>query len=333
MSSVLPRTARGRPATARRSPSGRAGGPRRKTRRMTVRAADAGTMTMRTTTIDQGRGDAAAPTTACPRSSRTRTARPWPPTTAASSPSSPAGLILGPIALILGIMGLQYVKRRPDCARHRARLGRHHPGVARDPGPPGVHHLCGGWDRHLETLGHWRAVTWLLPSWHSTLAVPTSRRPTAAAARARGRSPCGRNPAGLADALRDLLRGWPPYDRLAVTMTGELCDCFATKREGVLAILDAVECRRRLDAGRVWRNDGRLVDFAAARAAPLAGGGSELAGPGDVRRPLRPARAGAAHRHRLDHDRHRPPARRPAGAARAGPTRNGCAAASWSTPA
>ena len=32
----------------------------------------------------------------------------------------------------------------------------------------------------------------------------------------------------------------PPADVLAVTMTGELCDCFESKRQGVLAILDAV---------------------------------------------------------------------------------------------
>ena len=50
-----------------------------------------------------------------------------------------------------------------------------------------------------------------------------------------------KDPAGLADALRGLLRGWPPFDLLAVTMTGELCDCFESKRQGVAAILDAVE--------------------------------------------------------------------------------------------
>ena len=47
-----------------------------------------------------------------------------------------------------------------------------------------------------------------------------------------------RNPAGLADALRSLTAGLSRADGIAVTMTGELCDCFASKREGVTAILE-----------------------------------------------------------------------------------------------
>ncbi len=78
-----------------------------------------------------------------------------------------------------------------------------------------------------------------------------------------------KTPAALPDALRDLLRDWPPFDLLAVTMTGELCDCFATKREGVLAILDAVGAAAGPTPVGVWQTDGRLVDLAAARAAPL----------------------------------------------------------------
>jgi probable H4MPT-linked C1 transfer pathway protein len=78
-----------------------------------------------------------------------------------------------------------------------------------------------------------------------------------------------KSPAALPDALRDLLRDWPPYDQIAVTMTGELCDCFGTKREGVLAILDAVSAAAGPTPVRVWQTDGRLVDLAAARSAPL----------------------------------------------------------------
>jgi len=76
-------------------------------------------------------------------------------------------------------------------------------------------------------------------------------------------------PADLPDALRELLRDWPPFDRLAMTMTGELCDCFATKREGVRTILDAVSAVAGPLPIIVWRNDGRLVSLAAARADPL----------------------------------------------------------------
>jgi probable H4MPT-linked C1 transfer pathway protein len=76
-------------------------------------------------------------------------------------------------------------------------------------------------------------------------------------------------PSALPDALRDLLRDWPAYDLLAVTMTGELCDCFATKREGVRAILDAVSAVAGPTPVRVWLTDGRLVGVGAAREEPL----------------------------------------------------------------
>jgi probable H4MPT-linked C1 transfer pathway protein len=78
-----------------------------------------------------------------------------------------------------------------------------------------------------------------------------------------------KSPAGLANALRPLLSGWPPFELLAVTMTGELCDCFATKREGVRAILDAVSAVAGGTPVRVWTADGRLVTLKAARATPL----------------------------------------------------------------
>jgi probable H4MPT-linked C1 transfer pathway protein len=78
-----------------------------------------------------------------------------------------------------------------------------------------------------------------------------------------------KSPAALPDALRHLLRDWPPYELLAVTMTGELCDCFATKREGVRAILDAVSAVAGAAPVRVWLTDGRLVDIDVARSRPL----------------------------------------------------------------
>jgi len=77
-----------------------------------------------------------------------------------------------------------------------------------------------------------------------------------------------RHPDGLADALRVLLLSLPGCSRLAVTMTGELCDCFASKRAGVLAIMDAVS---RAAEGRlfsVWLTDGRLVEQEIAREKP-----------------------------------------------------------------
>jgi probable H4MPT-linked C1 transfer pathway protein len=78
-----------------------------------------------------------------------------------------------------------------------------------------------------------------------------------------------KNPRGLVDALASLISQMPAHDLLAVTMTGELCDCFETKREGVAAILDAV---RRSAGGtrvRVWSNKGRFAELDEAQADPL----------------------------------------------------------------
>ncbi len=49
-----------------------------------------------------------------------------------------------------------------------------------------------------------------------------------------------RNPQGLIGALAALVETAPAAERLAVTMTGELCDCFRSKAEGVRHILAAV---------------------------------------------------------------------------------------------
>jgi hypothetical protein len=78
-----------------------------------------------------------------------------------------------------------------------------------------------------------------------------------------------KDPGGLADALRGLIAEMPPADVLAVTMTGELCDCFESKRQGVNAILGAVEAASAGKPIRVWRTDGRFLDVAAVRRAPL----------------------------------------------------------------
>src|SRR5687767_897273 len=53
--------------------------------------------------------------------------------------------------------------------------------------------------------------------------------------------PLWRTPDRLASELQRLLADLPAHDVLAVTMTGELCDCFATRAEGVAAILHSVE--------------------------------------------------------------------------------------------
>jgi probable H4MPT-linked C1 transfer pathway protein len=78
-----------------------------------------------------------------------------------------------------------------------------------------------------------------------------------------------KEPAGLAEQLIELMLAFPRPDLLAVTMTGELCDCFPSKRQGVCAILDTVEAAFAGVPVRVWNTQGRFVDLAAARAHPL----------------------------------------------------------------
>ena len=45
--------------------------------------------------------------------------------------------------------------------------------------------------------------------------------------------PLWRTPERLPEALRSLLASGPPFEQLAVTMTGELADCFPSKADGV----------------------------------------------------------------------------------------------------
>lgn len=82
--------------------------------------------------------------------------------------------------------------------------------------------------------------------------------------------PLWKQPAQLPSAIAALLDKMPTHDRLAVTMTGELCDCFETKRQGVLAILDAVEQSAHGKDLMIWRNDATFASLKEARQTPLA---------------------------------------------------------------
>ncbi len=79
-----------------------------------------------------------------------------------------------------------------------------------------------------------------------------------------------RAPEALADAIASVV-GRLGLDRapVALTTTAELVDVFASKREGVLYVLDAT--RRALPGRRlrVITNAGELVELGAARAEPL----------------------------------------------------------------
>jgi len=72
-----------------------------------------------------------------------------------------------------------------------------------------------------------------------------------------------KRPAELAGALVSLIV--QPPDQLCVTMTGELCDCFPTKQDGVSAILDAVDHAFPKIPTRVWSTAERWLSPAEAR--------------------------------------------------------------------
>ena len=92
-------------------------------------------------------------------------------------------------------------------------------------------------------------------------------------------------PERLADELASILHLFPQAERVAVTMTAELADCFVTKSEGVRFILDAVEAsvaralRVRshphsesagdIEPVLVWTTDGRFVSASEARELPM----------------------------------------------------------------
>ena len=77
-----------------------------------------------------------------------------------------------------------------------------------------------------------------------------------------------KQPLSLTDAIAALLAEAPSADAVAVTMTGELADCFSSKRQGVSFILDCV-CRaaEKLPV-TVYLTDGRLVSLDEAVAVP-----------------------------------------------------------------
>jgi probable H4MPT-linked C1 transfer pathway protein len=78
-----------------------------------------------------------------------------------------------------------------------------------------------------------------------------------------------KNPSGLSEALARLRADMPSADAFAVTMTGELCDCFDSKRQGVGTILDAVVSVAGSTPLHVWNRDGHFVNVTRARRSVL----------------------------------------------------------------
>src|SRR3954466_15088673 len=78
-----------------------------------------------------------------------------------------------------------------------------------------------------------------------------------------------KQPDRLPAALAELVAKFPDAEELAVTMTGELCDCFETKRDGVHAIIKAVRFAREGRPIRVWCTDGAFLNSEEAKANHL----------------------------------------------------------------
>jgi (4-(4-[2-(gamma-L-glutamylamino)ethyl]phenoxymethyl)furan-2-yl)methanamine synthase len=79
-----------------------------------------------------------------------------------------------------------------------------------------------------------------------------------------------REPLRLPALLTEMAGTLPPSTRMAVTMTAELADCFATKREGVAFVLDAVKAAFPRADVHVYGVDGRFHAIDEAKERPLA---------------------------------------------------------------
>ncbi len=77
-----------------------------------------------------------------------------------------------------------------------------------------------------------------------------------------------RQPDQLHEALVQLISDTPEFDAIALTMTGEMADCFETREEGVCRILEQVT--RVIPAGviQVYAVDGQWLSVSKAARAP-----------------------------------------------------------------
>jgi hypothetical protein len=74
-----------------------------------------------------------------------------------------------------------------------------------------------------------------------------------------------KQPDKLSSALAELVGKFPDAEEFAVTMTGELCDCFETKRQGVEAIISAMERASDGRPVRFWSTDGEFLEAEEAK--------------------------------------------------------------------
>jgi probable H4MPT-linked C1 transfer pathway protein len=77
-----------------------------------------------------------------------------------------------------------------------------------------------------------------------------------------------KRPGDLGSMVASLAATFPTSDRVALTMTAELCDCYPTKTDGVVAVLDAVLGAFPGRPVAVWGTDGRFHEVAEIRGRP-----------------------------------------------------------------
>lgn len=82
--------------------------------------------------------------------------------------------------------------------------------------------------------------------------------------------PLWRDPNHLTKRLRQLFREMTPFHRIALTMTGELCDCFANRPQGVSHILNATAKAAGKRSILVWCTKQRFLSLEEAAANPWA---------------------------------------------------------------
>jgi probable H4MPT-linked C1 transfer pathway protein len=78
-----------------------------------------------------------------------------------------------------------------------------------------------------------------------------------------------KNPTQLPAVIRQALERLPAADVIAVTMTGELCDCFETKRQGVTTIIESALSATGSTPSRVWSTEGRFLSPGEACQSPI----------------------------------------------------------------
>jgi (4-(4-[2-(gamma-L-glutamylamino)ethyl]phenoxymethyl)furan-2-yl)methanamine synthase len=81
--------------------------------------------------------------------------------------------------------------------------------------------------------------------------------------------PIWQSPDQLVSQLRQLVGDWLPCGGIALTMTAELADCFATKREGVEFIVNAVNELADTTPVAVWQTSGEFTAPDVATEFPM----------------------------------------------------------------